>query len=96
MKKSSFGWKAEGSSSVPARKPIMLGSISSLPNSCDPQFGQNKRQTLFPLSAVVSYDFGSPLIFTADSWKNIAGVDALPEVRWQSLQWQLPEKIGSP
>jgi hypothetical protein len=32
---------------------------------------------------------------TLFSGTKIAGVNALPELRWQSRQWQLPEKIGS-
>jgi hypothetical protein len=57
----------------------------------DPQDGQKARRILLPLSAVASYQFGSPHSNVKFSPLNsTAGKKALPVARWQSRQWQLP------
>lgn len=92
---SSVGSKTSGASSVPARNPSTSGIIWSLVNSCDPQFGQKPRWMVFPLSALDSKYLTVPSIRTLSAWTKIPGVYALPELRWQSRQWQLPENTGS-
>ncbi len=48
------GLNSEGSSRVPARRPMMSGSISNFANNWEPHLGQNPRLTFLPLSAVDS------------------------------------------
>lgn len=74
MKKSMLGLNRLGSSRLPAVIKMNCGKPEVLPNTLPPQFGQNPRLKVLPLSERVSYYFNLPVIFTASAGTANAGV----------------------
>jgi hypothetical protein len=59
-----------------------------------PHVGQKRRVTVFPLSAVLSWRLGVPVIWMASLGKSTFTVP-FDEMRWQSLHQQTLDGPGS-
>ena len=59
------GLTDDGSSSVPTLTTVNCGREDELANMCEPHFGQNRRRTWLPLSAVTVNSLSSPEQATA-------------------------------
>lgn len=89
------GWIEEGSSSVPARTTVSPARPVLSANRWLPHFGQNRRRTRLPLSAVLTYSEGSPAI-SIDAAGKIALTVPWPDRCWQSRHQQILAATGCP
>jgi hypothetical protein len=87
------GLTAEGSSSVPTRTTVRPGRPLESENNWVPQWAQNRRVTVLPLSAFFSCFSGEPEIWMASLGKMTLTVP-LDEIRWQSLHQHSLEGPG--
>jgi hypothetical protein len=82
-------------STVPALIDTTLLLALLLPNSRDPQLGQNRFVMALPLSAVWEYEETSPKISSSSSGTKKFVPKTEPVARRQSSQWQLKMTVGS-
>jgi hypothetical protein len=84
----------DGSSSVPTRTTVNPTRPVVSENKCDPHVGQNRRVTVFPLSAGRLYSAIVPDTLMLSVGK-ITFTVPLDEIRWQSRHQQMREAMGS-
>jgi putative membrane protein len=75
---------------------ITSGIASIAYHTVDPQLGQKWNWAALPSSLMRTYSCDSPLIVTHARGQRACAANTLPERRWQSRQWQIEIRTGSP
>src|SRR6516162_1809007 len=91
------GGGKEGSPKAPTATPMSCGMRSGSQNTVDPQSGQKWKVTFLPVTELRMKVLGVPSTkVTAARSKKAAMLNKLPVRRWQSRQWHIDTRVGSP